>query len=130
MHALLIAIPKGFFDLGNIAFEDQVFDVWRVQHELDCRDTFAGPRTNEPLRDDGAQIVAKIHVHLSMLLLREQIDDTVQCLGRVVRVKSRQDQVPRTGHIDGGLHRYTIANLTDLNEVRCGTHRTLQGPPV
>ena len=93
---------------------------------FDRGDTFAGAGPDQALRENRPQVVPHVHEDLCVLLLGKHIDDAVECFGSIVGVQRTKDEVTGTGHIDRRLHRFAIANLTDLQHVRRRTHRALQ----
>ena len=55
----------------------------RVEHELDSSDAFAVAATHQALRENGAQVVCKVHKDLRMLFLREHVDNAIERFCRV-----------------------------------------------
>ena len=87
-------------------------------------------RAHQALRQNRAQVVREVHEDLAVLLLREHVDDAVERFGSVVGVQRAEHQVTRTRHIERGLHRLAVADLTDLDDIRRGAHRALERAPI
>ena len=119
LHAEPVGLGHDFLDVRNIAFEDEICDQRRIQHDLHRGDApdAALPRY-QPLRDEAAGIERQVHQQLLPALFREEIDDAVQRLVRAVRVQRREAQVPRFGELDRVLDRVAIADLADQDHVR------------
>ena len=58
LHTFLATFLDGFFNFGDVAFQNQVLNVWRIEHQLDRRNALACAGTHQTLRNNAAQVVA------------------------------------------------------------------------
>ena len=77
--------------------------------------------------DDRGKRLRELDLDLALLLRREDVDDPVDRLCRVVRVQRPEDEVAGLGDREGGCDRLEIAHLADLDDVGILAKRGSQG---
>ena len=71
----------------------------------------------ELLRDDALEGGCDLHPDLLLLVRRKDVDDAVDRLRAVLRVKGREHQVACLGRGQGDLDGLQVAHLTDEDDV-------------
>jgi len=107
-----------FLDLGHLAFEDQVLDERRVEHDFHgCNPAGAGLAGNQPLGDQGARVERQIHQQLLAPLVGKEVDDAVERLVGAVRVQGRQHEMAGLGELDGVFHGLAVTDFADQDDI-------------
>ena len=105
-------------DLERLALADEVGDGGRCDEHLGGDDsTLATGLLHERLADDTAKGRRELRSHLALLVRREDVDNTVDGLRRILRVQGGEDEVAGfcRGQRDGdGLE---VSKLTDQDDV-------------
>ncbi len=65
-----------------------------------------------------AGVQRQVHEQLFAPLIREEVDDAVQCLIGAVGVQRGQYQMAGFGELDGVFHGLAVAHLADENDIR------------
>ena len=97
-------------------------------HEFICRHHAIGVHARaQGLRNDGDQVVGKLHANLFLLIGWEGVDDAVDRAGGTAGVQRAEDQVPGFGGGDGGADRRQVAHFADQDHVRILSQRAAKG---
>src|SRR5512135_448999 len=86
----------------ELSLEDAVGDRRRIDQDLDGRlasDAVGG--SDQALRNDRAEVHGQVHQQLVAPLFREEVDDAIERLVRIVGVQGAEAQVPGLGERDG-----------------------------
>src|SRR5487761_110160 len=119
LHAEPRRARHDVLDLRHLAFEDEVLDERRVQHDLHGRDTAgAALARHQAPRDERPDVERQVHQQLRPALVGEEVDDAVQRLVGVVGVQRREHQVPGLGELNAVLHGLAVADLADQDDIR------------
>ena len=78
------------------------------------------------LRDDAFERFGKRGANFVLLFGRENVDDTVDRLGRAWRVQCAEDEVAGAGGDEREFDRFKIAHFADQNDVRIFAQRAAQ----
>ena len=118
LHAVRRAGLDQRVDLVRLALADQVAHA-RRRHE-DLGGDLAAPavgRRDERLRDDPLEADRELRADLALLGRREDVDDAVDGLRRVLRVERREDEVAGLGRGQRRADRLHVAHLADEDHV-------------
>src|SRR3984885_8573211 len=128
LHPKPVGTRHHILDFGDIAFEDQIRDQRRVQHDFHGSDA-PGPRLAryQALRDECAYVQAQIHQQLLAPFFGKEVDDAVDGLVRAVGVQGGQHQVPGLGELDAVFHGLAVADFADENHIRRLAQGVLEG---
>jgi hypothetical protein len=86
----------------------------RGDHDLECGDApLFVDSLKENLRNDADEAGRKLCADLLLLVGRERVNDTVDCLGRACGVQSAEDKVSRFGCRDGRADCFKVTHFTD-----------------
>ena len=111
----------------GLALADQVADRGGRHEDLAGGDAArAVQRRQQLLRDDALQGDRELHADLLLLLGREDVDDAVDRLRRVLRVQGREDEVAGLRRGQRGVDRLQVAHLADEDHVGVLAQRALQ----
>ena len=75
------------------------------------------PVLSQRLADDALQRAGELRADLLLLVRREDVDDAVDRLGRVLRVQGGEDQVAGLGGGEGHRDRLEVTHLADQDDV-------------
>ena len=113
--------------MADLPLEYQIRNQGRIEHDFHgANPAYAAFAGYEPLRNKCLGIQGEIHEELCTSFFREEVDNSVQCLVRAVRVKRCQAQVTGFRELDAVLHRLPIANFADQYDIGRLPQRVLQ----
>ncbi len=105
-------------EAGNLLFADTVGDRRVADENFVADDTaFAAGDRQQLLGDDSPQNERELRADLALLVRREHIDNTVDCLGGVCGVQGAENQMAGFSHGAGGRYRFKVAHFADENDV-------------
>ncbi len=126
-HPLALAERDLVIELLHLVVADVAAHREGGEHQLHRRHAAAavGAR-HQLLRDDGVERQGELLPDLRLLVGREDVDDPVHRLHRVVRVQRGEHQVPGLGGGDRRRHGLEVAHLADQDDVRVLAQRRPQ----
>ena len=127
LHSVLAAGLDQRVDLVRLALADQVAHARRRHEHLggDAAALAVGGR-QQRLGDDALEADRELHADLALLGGREDVDDAVDRLRRVLGVQRGEHEVAGFGRGQRGADRLHVAHLADEDHVRVLAQRGLQ----